>query len=93
MFKEYKYTTTKGIGIANYAGKSDIAFVMNHEDLESAFKTASDVVNKYKMVNSVEDLLTNIKNELRSELSQNAEEINRLKNVMLKNEVITLDDI
>ena len=68
-------------------------YAINHENLESAFKTATDVVNKYKMVNSVEDLLTNIKNELRSELSQNAEEINRLKNVMLKNEVITLDDI
>ena len=68
-------------------------YAINHEDLESAFKTATDVVNKYKMVNSVEDLLTNIKNELRSELSQNAEEINRLKNVMLKHEVITLDDI
>ena len=68
-------------------------YAINHEDLESAFKTATDVVNKYKMVNSVEDLLTNIKNELRSELSHNAEEINRLKNVMLKNEVITLDDI
>ena len=38
MFKEYKYTTTKGIGIANYAGRQDIAFVMNHEDLESADK-------------------------------------------------------
>ena len=68
-------------------------YAINHEDLESAFKTATDVVNKYKMVNSVEDLLTNIKNELRSELSQNAEEINRLKNVMLKNEVITVEDI
>ena len=68
-------------------------YAINHEDLESAFKTANEIVNKYKMVNSVEDLLTNIKNELRSELSQNAEEINRLKNVMLKNEVITLDDI
>ena len=45
------------------------------------------------MASSVDELLTNIKNELRSELSHNAEEINRLKNVMLKNEVITLDDI
>ena len=68
-------------------------YAINHEDLESAFKTASEVVNKYKMVNSVEELLTNIKNDLRSELSHNADEINRLKNVMLKNEVITLEDI
>ena len=45
------------------------------------------------MVNSVDELLMNIKNELRAELSQNSEDINRLKDIMLKNEVITKDDI
>ena len=68
-------------------------YAINHEDLEKAFKTASDVVNKYKMLNSVDELLLDIKNDLRSELSQNVEEINRLKEIMLKNEVITFDDI
>ena len=68
-------------------------YAINHEDLEKAFKTATDVVNKYKMVNSVDELLMNIKNELRAELSQNSEDINRLKDIMLKNEVITKDDI
>ena len=40
------------------------------------------------MANSVEDLLNNVKNDLRAELSHNADEINRLKDVMIKNEVI-----
>ena len=68
-------------------------YAINHEDLEKAFKTANDVVNKYKMLNSVDELLLDIKNDLRSELSQNVEEINRLKEIMLKNEVITFEDL
>lgn len=68
-------------------------YAINHEDLESAYKTANEIVNKFKMSNSVDELLTNIKNGLRSELSQNVNEINRLKEIMLKNEVITFDDI
>lgn len=68
-------------------------YAINPEDLERASKLANDIVNRYKMVNSVDELLTNIKNGLRSELSQNVNEINRLKDIMLKNEVITFDDI
>ena len=68
-------------------------YAINHEDLESAFKTANEIVNKYKMANSTEELLTNVKNELRAELSNSADQINRLKDIMLKNEVITLEDI
>ncbi|QKF66958.1 integral membrane ATP-dependent zinc metallopeptidase [Arcobacter venerupis] len=68
-------------------------YAINSEDLERASKLANDIVNRYKMVNSVDELLTNIKNELRSELSQNVNEINRLKQIMLKNEVITFEDI
>ena len=45
------------------------------------------------MANSTEELLTNVKNELRAELSHSADQINRLKDIMLKNEVITLEDI
>jgi hypothetical protein len=68
-------------------------YAVNHEDLDKAFKTASDIVNKYKMANNVDELLNNIKNDLRSELSQNVSEIIRLKEIMLKNEVINKDDI
>ena len=45
------------------------------------------------MSNSVDELLTNIKNELRADLSHNAADINRLKNIMLENEVINIEDI
>jgi cell division protease FtsH len=68
-------------------------YAINHEDLESAFKTANEIVNKYKMSNSTDELLINIKNDLRTELSQNIEKIDRLKEIMLKNEVITLEDL
>ena len=68
-------------------------YAVNHKDLESAENTADDIVNKYKMANSVEEVLTNVKNDLRAELSHNAADINRLKNIMLENEVITVDDI
>ena len=68
-------------------------FAINSEDLESAEKTANEIVKKYKMANSVDELLINIKNDLRTELSSNIEEINRLKEIMLKNEVISLEDL
>ena len=68
-------------------------YAINHKDLESADSIAKDIVNKYKMANSVEELLNNVKNDLRAELSHNADEINRLKEIMIKNEVITLNDI
>ena len=68
-------------------------YAINHKDLESADLIAKEIVNKYKMASSVDDLLNNVKNDLRSELSHNADEINRLKDVMIKNEVITVNDI
>ena len=68
-------------------------FAINSEDLESAEKTANEIVKKHKMANSVDELLINIKNDLRTELSSNIEEINRLKEIMLKNEVISLEDL
>ena len=45
------------------------------------------------MATSVEELLNNVKNDLRADLSHNSSEINRLKEIMIKNEVITLNDI
>ncbi|WP_258237615.1 MULTISPECIES: AAA family ATPase [Arcobacteraceae] len=68
-------------------------FAINSEDLERAYKLADMVVNKYKMANNIDELILNIKDELRVELSSNVSEILRLKDIMLKNEVITLDDL
>ncbi|RBQ32126.1 cell division protein FtsH [Arcobacter sp. FW59] len=68
-------------------------FAINSEDLDRAYKSADIVVNRYKMANNIDELISNIKDELRVELSSNVSEINRLKEIMLKNEVITIEDL
>ncbi|RBQ30057.1 cell division protein FtsH [Aliarcobacter vitoriensis] len=68
-------------------------FAINSEDLDRAYKSADIVVNRYKMANNIDELISNIKDELRIELSSNVAEINRLKEIMLKNEVITIEDL
>ncbi len=42
-------------------------YAINHKDLENADKIANEIVNKYKMATSVEELLNNVKNDLRAE--------------------------
>jgi len=68
-------------------------FAINSEDLNSAYKLANTIVNEYKMANNIDELILKIKDELRIELSSNVDEIVRLKDIMLKNEVITLEDL
>jgi ATP-dependent metalloprotease FtsH len=68
-------------------------YAINHKDIEHSLKTAEIIVDKFKMANSKDELLTNIKNDLRAELSHNSSEIYRLKDLMLKNEVININDI
>lgn len=67
-------------------------YAVNIDDLKDADILALKIVNEYKMANSKDDLINEIKNSLRSELSLNIEEIIRLKELMIKNEVITLND-
>lgn len=68
-------------------------FVVNSEDLQRAYNMANDIVFKYKMATDVDSLLADIKENLKTNLSHNIEEISRLKEIMLKNEVITLEDL
>lgn len=67
-------------------------YAVNSEDLKHAMKIASSMVEKYKMANDANELINRVKNELRAELSHNAIEINRLKDIMIKNEVISEND-
>ena len=68
-------------------------YAISEMDIKDAYSQASKIVEDYKMTTSVEELISSIKNELRTTISSNIEEINRLKEIMIKNEVITLDDI
>ncbi len=68
-------------------------YAINSIDLHKAYDLAQKIVDEYKMAKDANVLIENISNDLRSQLSHNATDINRLKNIMLKNEVITTDDI
>lgn len=68
-------------------------YAINSNDLNKAYELAKAIVNDYKMAKDADVLIDDISNELRSELSHNATDINRLKNIMIKNEVITANDI
>ncbi|MFV0562175.1 AAA family ATPase [Malaciobacter mytili] len=67
-------------------------YAVNSEDLKEAMNIALNMVDNYKMVTDANELINRVKNELRAELSHNAIQINRLKEIMLKNEVIFEND-
>ena len=68
-------------------------FAIGEEDIKRAEDIAVLMVEKYKMAKDSKDIIFNAKEGLKLEFSQNIEKINRLKDIMLKNEVITLDDL
>ncbi len=68
-------------------------YVIYNKDLEKAYELALKVVEDYKMAPDLKALIDEISNSLHSELSHHRYDINRLKNIMLKNEVIEIDDI
>ena len=68
-------------------------YAINSDDLHKAYELAQKIVEDYKMAKDANVLIENISNDLRSHLSHNSTDINRLKNIMLKNEVILKDDI
>lgn len=68
-------------------------FAIGEEDIKRAEDIAVLMVEKYKMAKDSKDIIFNAQESLKLEFSQNIEKINRLKDIMLKNEVITLDDL
>lgn len=67
-------------------------YAINSEDLEKAQNLALKMVSTYKMSSNADELINSLKESLKIELSQNIDELNRLKDLMLKNEVISLED-
>ena len=68
-------------------------FAIGEEDIKRAEDIAVLMVEKYKMAKDSKDIIFDAQESLKLEFSQNIEKINRLKDIMLKNEVITLDDL
>lgn len=68
-------------------------YTIFENDLQSAEQLASQMVDKYKMGRDKDVIINEIKDELRSSLSKNSDELIRLKEIMLTNEVITVNDL
>jgi ATP-dependent metalloprotease FtsH len=68
-------------------------YAINSQDINKAYELALKIVDEYKMAKDIDELIENISNQLRTDLSNKADEINRLKEIMIKNEEIVLDDI
>ncbi len=57
-------------------------------ELQKAKEIANDMVEKYGMARSSDSIIEEVKGELKIAISSNHEEIERLKNMMMKDEVI-----
>jgi len=67
-------------------------FAIGEDAIKRAEDIALEMVNKYKMAASIEEIIFRVKESLKLELMQNSSEIQRLTNIMIKNEVINIDD-
>lgn len=68
-------------------------YAVNANDLKQANKIAKLLVDEYQMASNEKDVIDAVKNELRTELSNNAEKIEKLKTIMLEKEVITVNEL
>lgn len=68
-------------------------YAVSSQDLKKAHKIANKLVETYEMASNENEVLETVKNQLRRELSNNYEKIEKLKNIMLKQEVIKEDEV
>src|SRR5574344_2675832 len=67
-------------------------FAIGEDAIKRAEDIAIEMVNKYKMAASIDEIIFSVKESLKLEFMQNISEIDRLKEIMIKNEVINKDD-
>jgi len=68
------------------------AYVVSTEDLKEAYVLAQKIVDEYKMASDTALLIETIRSDLKSEINKHSVEVLRLKEVILKHEVIKADD-
>lgn len=64
------------------------SYVVFEEEIKEAYKIAQQMVEEYKMVPSVENLIHDIKDDLKKVVTSNLEDIQSLKETLLKDEVV-----
>ncbi len=78
------------VGVETIKGES---YLVSTRDINSAYTLAKKIVEEYKMYQDTSLLIESIKSDLKSELYKHANEVNELKEIILKYEVIKVDDI
>ena len=63
-------------------------YAIYESELQKAESIAKEMVEKYKMEDSAQGLLNRLKDELKMEFIKNIDELKRLKDIMMKEEVI-----
>jgi len=64
------------------------SYVVFENEVKEAYVVASKMVDDYKMASSVETLIQNMKDELRTDIISNIEKVKNLRDVLLKDEVV-----
>jgi len=64
------------------------SYIVFEDELQESYKIAHKMVDNYKMSQSVDTLIQNIKDDLKTEIISNIEEIKVLKERLLKDEVV-----
>lgn len=63
-------------------------YVVFEEELEIAYSIAKDMVDIYKMENDINSIISRLKDDLKSEVLVNIDEIKKIKTILLKDEVV-----
>ena len=63
-------------------------YVVFEEELDKAYKLADKMVNIYKMENDSNSIISRIKDDLKSEILVNIKDIEKIKSILLKDEVV-----
>jgi len=64
------------------------SYVVFEEEISEAYKIAEKMVKTYKMAQSVELLIQTLKDDLKTEIISNKDEILKIKEILLKDEVV-----
>jgi len=64
------------------------SYVVFEEELKEAYVMATKMVNDYKMASNVDTLIQVIKDDLKTDIISNIEEVKKLRDILIKDEVV-----
>ncbi len=64
------------------------SYVVSEEELKEAYKIAEKMVKDYKMEDSVDKIIINIKSQLKTNITDNIDAVNDIKQKLLKDEIV-----